>query len=99
MIAPINKQTDTAFDLFGFRPKYSLHVATPPKRLLHRVGKIIADATTKAVEREIQQDDCMGGLFQYGWPVGESNFIDYLADFLSKEYKSPVKKFVFFLIF
>jgi DNA-binding transcriptional MocR family regulator len=92
MAAPVNKKTDVIYDILGSRFLHSLHVGTPSKRLLHRFAQIMADATKAAVEREIKSDDCLAGILQYGFPTGESNFREYLAQFLAKEYGSPVKK-------
>lgn len=93
MAAPINKKTDTAYDYFGPRSKYSLHIGTPSKRLLHRCGQLIADSAKDAVEREIESNDCLAGVLQYGYPVGDDNFRNHLAEFLTKQYGSPVKRF------
>jgi hypothetical protein len=93
MANPVNKQSDTIYDMFGKRAIHPLHVGTPPKHLLHRFAKLMAESTMKAVENEISRDDCLGGILQYGWPVGESNFRECLAAFLTKEYGSPVKRY------
>lgn len=69
MAAPVNKKTDVIYDLLGPRPQYALHVGTPPKRLLHRFAELMATATKSAVEREIESDDCLAGILQYGYPV------------------------------
>ncbi|KAI6176268.1 Aminotran-1-2 domain-containing protein [Aphelenchoides bicaudatus] len=90
MAAPVNKQTETIYDLFGPRALYALHVGVPPKKLLHSFAKLMSSATTTAVEREIESDDCLAGILQYGYPVGESNFREELAKFLTKEYGSEV---------
>jgi hypothetical protein len=92
MAVPVNKQTDTIYDILGARLKYPLHVGTPSKELLHRVAFLLADATKARVKRETETSDCLGGFLQYGFPVGETQFLDALAAFLSKEYGSPVKR-------
>lgn len=92
MVEPTNKQTDVIYDILGDRFKYSLHVGTPPKRLLYRFARLMSEATKDAVDREISRDDCLGGICQYGYPVGTNDFRDNLAKFLAKEYQSPVKK-------
>jgi hypothetical protein len=69
MAAPVNKQTDVIYDLLGKRVQHNLHVGTPPKRLLHRFAELMADATKSAVAREIESDDCLAGILQYGYPV------------------------------
>jgi hypothetical protein len=88
-----NKQTEVIFDILpGGRVPHRLNVGTPSKELLHRFGRLMADATRERVEREIGADDCLGGLFQYGFPVGKSAFLDALAAFLSREYAAPVNR-------
>ncbi|KAI6236111.1 Aminotran-1-2 domain-containing protein [Aphelenchoides besseyi] len=89
MAAPLNKKTECIYDLFGRLP-HKLHVGTPPKESLHKFAVLFSEATQKLVEDEIEADDCMGGSFQYGWPVGQTEFRESLAAFLSREYKSPV---------
>ncbi|KAI6219849.1 Aminotran-1-2 domain-containing protein [Aphelenchoides fujianensis] len=94
MDAPaINKQTEVIFDILpGGRVRHRLNVGTPSKELLHRFGRLMADATRARVEREIGADDCLGGVFQYGFPVGEAAFLDALAAFLTREYAAPVNR-------
>ncbi|KAI6187479.1 Aminotran-1-2 domain-containing protein [Aphelenchoides besseyi] len=91
MAAPLNKKTECIYDLFGRLP-HKLHVGTPPKEMLHKFAILFAEATQKQVEKEIESDDCLGGVLQYGFPVGNTEFRDSLAAFLSREYNSPVNR-------
>lgn len=71
--------------------RYMLNVGAPPPHLLQRFAKLMEKVTPNRLAKEYTPE-ATGRLMQYGVPVGDPIFLNYLCEFLQEQYGDEVKK-------
>lgn len=68
-----------------------LNIGAPSPKYLKLFAKLMEQVTPKRLAMEYT-DEASGHLLQYGTPVGDPIFLDYLCEFLKEQYEDDVKK-------